>query len=66
MGIRNAIGIGVLYAGFLYICNKCSALQCELAMKNVECELYKAAYETYAEADKAKNKAKFLKKKDEE
>lgn len=67
MGVRHVIGVGILYASLVYMYTKCTELQCRLTLKNAECELYKAAYEGYAEADKSKNKGKFLmKKKDEE
>lgn len=63
MKFRHVIGVGILYAGVLYLYSKCCDLQTQLTFKSIECELYKAAYET--ESAKNKSKGKPLKKKDE-
>ena len=51
---RRAIGVGVLYAGFLLLYAECSELRRKLTVKNLECEFYKVLLD--ATLDLAKEK----------
>lgn len=38
---RRVIGMGVLYAGFLWLYAECAELKSKLTLKSAECEFYK-------------------------